>query len=82
MPLERPVVAKKPGNTLRWGGCVVIIHLMATIPEALTTAIRHHQAGRLQAAEQIYRQILAVGPGQAEALHLLGLISHRPAITN
>ena len=48
---------------------------MATIPEALTTAIRHHQAGRLQAAEQIYRQILAVEPGHAEALHLLGVIN-------
>ena len=32
---------------------------MATISEALAIAIQHHQAGRLQAAEQIYRQILA-----------------------
>ena len=31
---------------------------MATISEALTIAIQHHQAGRLQAAEQIYRRIL------------------------
>ena len=31
---------------------------MATISEALAIAIQHHQAGRLQAAEQIYRQIL------------------------
>jgi len=51
---------------------------MATIPEALTIAIGHHQAGRLQAAEQIYRQILAVEPNHADALHLLGLVaSHR-----
>ncbi len=50
---------------------------MATISEALAIAIRHHQAGRLQAAEQGYRQILAVAPNQADAWHLLGLIAHQ-----
>ena len=50
---------------------------MATISEALAIAIRHHQAGRLQAAEQIYRQILAVEPNQADAIHLLGAIAHQ-----
>ena len=50
---------------------------MATISEALAIAIQHHQAGRLQAAEQIYRQILAVEPNQADALHLLGVIAHQ-----
>ena len=39
-------------------------YVMATISEALAIAIQHHQAGRLQAAEQIYRQILA---GRAES---------------
>ena len=48
---------------------------MATISEALAIAIQHHQAGRLQAAEQIYRQILAVEPNQADAIHLLGVIA-------
>ena len=37
--------------------------LVATISEALTIAIQHHQAGRLQAAERIYRQILASRAG-------------------
>jgi nucleotidyltransferase/DNA polymerase involved in DNA repair len=41
---------------------------MATISEALATAVQHHQAGRLQAAEEIYRQILAVDPDHADAL--------------
>ncbi len=49
---------------------------MATIPEALGLALRHHRAGRMQAAELIYRQILAVEPKHAGALHLLGLIAH------
>ena len=39
--------------------------------------LQHHQAGRLQAAEQIYRQILAVEPNHADAIHLLGVIAHQ-----
>jgi predicted O-linked N-acetylglucosamine transferase (SPINDLY family) len=50
---------------------------MATISQALATATEHHQAGRLQAAEQIYRQILAVEPGQADAWHLLGVLAYQ-----
>ena len=34
---------------------------MATIVEALTIAIQHQQAGRLDQAEDIYRQILEIG---------------------
>ena len=45
---------------------------MATIPEALAIAIQHHQNGRLQAAEQIYRQILATEPNQADTIIILG----------
>ena len=47
------------------------------IPEALAIAIQHHQAGRLQAAEQIYRGILAAEPHHAQAWHLLGFIAHQ-----
>jgi tetratricopeptide (TPR) repeat protein len=54
-------------------GYAAIIYLMATIPQALAIAIQHHQAGRLQAAEQIYRQILAADPNHADAWHLLGV---------
>ena len=50
---------------------------MATISEALAVAIQHHQAGRLQAAEQIYRQILRVEPNHADAWHLLGLMAYQ-----
>lgn len=48
---------------------------MATIFEALTIAAGHHQSGRLQAAEQIVRQILQVDPNQADAFQLLGMIA-------
>jgi tetratricopeptide (TPR) repeat protein len=48
---------------------------MLTISEALSLAIQHHQAGRLQAAEQMYRQILAVEPNHADTMHLLGVLA-------
>ncbi len=50
---------------------------MLTISEALAIAVQHHQCGRLQAAEQIYRRVLEQEPKQADALHLLGLIAHQ-----
>jgi protein O-GlcNAc transferase len=50
---------------------------MATLAEALSLAIAHHQAGRLEVAEQIYRQILAAEPAHAEALHLLGVVAYQ-----
>ena len=48
-----------------------------TIQQAFDLAVRHHQAGHLQQAEQLYRQILAQQPGHADALHMLGLIAHQ-----
>jgi protein O-GlcNAc transferase len=48
-----------------------------TIPQAFQTALQHHQAGRLTDAEALYRQILAVQPDHAEALHSLGLLAHQ-----
>ena len=50
---------------------------MATISEALAIAVQHHRAGRLQAAEQMYRQILQAEPNHADAIHLLGVIAHQ-----
>ena len=50
------------GTISRREAGAVRIEAMATISEALAIAVQHHQAGRRQAAEQIYRQILAVDP--------------------
>jgi predicted O-linked N-acetylglucosamine transferase (SPINDLY family) len=50
---------------------------MPTLSEAMATALAHHQAGRFDLAEDIYRRILAVEPEQAEALHLWGVIAHQ-----
>ncbi len=43
------------------------------IVACLQEALRHHQAGRLDEAEGLYRRVLAVDPQQADALHLLGM---------
>jgi len=48
---------------------------MATLVEALQTGIQHHQAGQLDEAAAIYRQVLATFPDQPDALHLLGVVS-------
>jgi tetratricopeptide (TPR) repeat protein len=50
---------------------------METASEPLQIAIKHHQAGRLRQAEQLYRQILASNPRDAAALHLLGVVAHQ-----
>ena len=43
----------------------------------LQHALSLHQAGRLREAEAGYRQVLATQPGNADALHYLGLIAHQ-----
>lgn len=50
---------------------------MATVADALKEGLAHHQAGRFDQAEALYRQILAVKPDHADANHLLGVIAHQ-----
>ncbi|WP_207459530.1 tetratricopeptide repeat protein [Azospirillum sp. SYSU D00513] len=47
---------------------------MATLLDALDAAVNHHVAGRLGDAERLYRLVLAVEPGQPDALHLHGVL--------
>ena len=44
--------------------------------QALEQGLGLHQSGRLNEAEGLYRQILAVDPNHADGLHLLGVIAH------
>ena len=41
----------------------------------LTQAVAHHQAGRLDEAAALYRQIVAQTPGSFDATHLLGVVA-------
>lgn len=47
------------------------------VQNMLAEALRHHEAGRLNEAERLYRQILAVDPDHAESLHLLGMVAYQ-----
>ncbi|MCP4606275.1 MAG: tetratricopeptide repeat protein [Proteobacteria bacterium] len=42
--------------------------------EICKLAIFHHEAGRFQQAEHLYRQILKIDPNNAEIIHLLGVL--------
>jgi Flp pilus assembly protein TadD len=50
-----------------------IAFAMPTIAEALMSAVRCQQAGQLQEAANIYRQIVAIDPSNVDAWHLLGV---------
>jgi tetratricopeptide (TPR) repeat protein len=54
---------------------------VAVRPDALSQALRLHQAGRLAEAEPIYREILRDDPDHVDALQLLGLILHHTGRT-
>jgi protein O-GlcNAc transferase len=53
------------------------IHEPVDVAVEFQKALQFHQAGQLQMAEAIYRQILEVNPKHSDALHLLGVISYQ-----
>ena len=50
---------------------------MTPIAQRLALAAQHHDAGRLQEAERLYRAVLQDSPQNPHALHLLGVLSHQ-----
>jgi Flp pilus assembly protein TadD len=51
--------------------------IMPSVAELMTLAVEYHKAGELRLAEPLYRQALQLEPGNAHALHLLGLLAHQ-----
>lgn len=48
-----------------------------SVQAVFAAALRHHRAGQLNEAEQLYRQVLRVAPRHADALHFRGLLAHQ-----
>ena len=49
----------------------------AVVTDLISKALSHHQAGQLDHADALYREILKINPRNPDALHLLGLIHHQ-----
>jgi predicted O-linked N-acetylglucosamine transferase (SPINDLY family) len=49
----------------------------AGISRTFRAGLAHHQAGRLDRAETLYRKVLATDPNHADALHLLGVLAYQ-----
>jgi protein O-GlcNAc transferase len=47
------------------------------ITRTVNAGFAHHQAGRLERAEALYRKALEKDPDHAEALHLLGVVAYQ-----
>jgi len=50
---------------------------MVGVAETIELAVEHHQAGRLDKAENLYRQALKSGPDNPTALHALGVAAYQ-----
>ena len=50
---------------------------MATVEDVLELAVQHHNAGRLEAAMDIYKRIQQAVPDHPVVLHFMGVVSHQ-----
>ena len=55
---------------------------MIDLDGELEKAIRWHQGGQLQKAEEIYNKILVSAPDHSDACHLFGFLSLQQGNTN
>ncbi len=49
----------------------------SAVPAVFADAIGHHRAGHWDVAARLYRQVLAIDPGHADSLHLLGVVAYQ-----
>lgn len=67
-------VVKAVNNLIRREGVIMKKQKNVSLLDVIKTAMAHHNAGDLQTAERMYRQILLKVPNEADVLHCLGLI--------
>jgi protein O-GlcNAc transferase len=48
---------------------------MSRVAETFALALQCHQLGKLELAEELYRQLLQIDPGHADSHHLLGVLA-------
>jgi len=51
--------------------------LQVDVPQALEMAVQFHRQGWLEPAEEVYRAVLKLLPGEPNALHYLGVLLHQ-----
>ena len=51
--------------------------LRVDLPQALDMAVQFHRQGWLEPAEEFYRAVLKLEPGEPNALHYLGVLLHQ-----
>jgi Flp pilus assembly protein TadD len=47
------------------------------VQQLFAAAVQHYQAGGLDDAEQLFRQVLTISPRHADSLHMLGALAHQ-----
>jgi predicted TPR repeat methyltransferase len=62
-------------------GSEASVQLQMTLDESFQFAVQLHQANQLESAEQIYRQILALLPEDADLFHFYGMLRHQLGYT-
>jgi tetratricopeptide (TPR) repeat protein len=50
---------------------------MRSVRDTLEMAVEHHRAGRLDQADELYRQVIEIQPNEADAQHLLAVLAHQ-----
>ena len=55
-------------------------NVIPSVDDLLKAGVKYHQAGQLDEAERLYREILSVDSLHADSLHLLGVIAHQKGL--
>lgn len=74
--LQQKRLRKQSGKQGGQGGAALVVNA-ENMTKALQAAVQYHGEGRLREAEAIYRQVIAIDPGNADALGSLSVLAHQ-----